>query len=74
MEKLYVHNDRHVFTVTGPEVDGKVPVKYFGLSPSVVGSARRGRPPKVSTLPVAQLSEVTDEGQLAQLAELANKE
>ncbi len=74
MEKLYVHKDRYVFSVTGPEVNGNVPVKYLGLSPSVVGKSRRGRPPKVATLPVEQLSEVTDSETLAQLAELAKGE
>lgn len=73
MEKLYVRNNRHVFAVTGPEVNGNVPVRYLGLSPSIVGSARRGRPPKVESLPLAQLTEVTDATTLAQLAELVNK-
>ena len=73
MEKMYVHKDRYVFTVTGPEVDGNVPVRYVGLSPTVTGVSRRGRPPKATTLPVTQLAEVTDTQQLAQLAELVVK-
>lgn len=54
---LFVHNDRHVVEVTGDEVDGKVPVRWVGLSPSVEGVKRRGRPPAYAKpVPMSELT------------------
>lgn len=69
MERLFFHGERHVVVATGDVVDGRVPVRWVGLNPSVSGTSKRGRRPRYAD-PVStdELTEITDADVIAQFA------
>lgn len=69
MERYYFHGDRHVVVATGEEQDGRVPVRWVGLNPSVAGTARRGARPKYAEpISAEELTEITDTAVISQFA------
>ena len=69
MEKLFLHKGRHVVAATGEEVEGKLPVKWVGLYPTVAGVSKRGRHPRYTDgVSVAELTEITDQDVVDQFA------
>lgn len=69
MDRLFLHKGRHVVAATGDEVEGKLPVKWVGLYPTVEGVSKRGRRPRYTTgVDVTELTEITDQDVVAQFA------
>lgn len=69
MERLYLHRDRHVVAATGEEQDGRMPVRWVGLKPTVEGTAKRGRRPLYAEpVPMDELTEITDQDVISQFA------